>query len=555
MGSETFPLGISTNFSNTMKEHIRISSVAVSGTEGEWIEQPVISEDFTTLTCTIGPNRDQDRVADLVMSYTDGWGIEYSASCRISQFSLGGTPDTEILTFPEARALVTGSEADIAQDCAISGIVVSDSTSDNVAENPNLTQTTIDYTKNYRTVYLQSTDGQYGFAIEYASSAENTFKRYDKITLWLKDTHMTKQTDPERYTITRLSSKAVVDIASGTAADVPSKEKYIDELTADDLYTQVTLRECEFPVRKGSYTPINEGYGSAYNTYRVDKYPFAVRDRKGGHLFMYTNLSASWRRDGSAVPQGAGEITGVIVHEPYERFEKDGDIGDFQIRPLFREDIALAQEASAGFSKIIAAWNVRVQENNKLTATSGSGELMQTSTAYTGTAYATNDFSFLGPIDGTTDNKGVTSGQGWANAYWWDAANDCGEAWLLRFSTAGITANRLALTFSAMHNVIGAPRYWSVEWSTHGEKTGAWEHIADYTVPDPVNWGNTLYTQLSGSKNISLELPAEMLNKGTVYLRLKAARNEAGSTTAYDGVTIGSGKASALSYVAIHYND
>lgn len=555
MGSETFELGLATNFSNTMKERIRIRCVAVSGTEGEWIEQPVVSEDFKTLCCTIGPNRDQDRVADLVMSYTDDWGIEYTASCRVSQLSLGGTPDTELLTFAEARALATGPETEIARDCAISGIVVSDCTSDNVAENPNLTPTTIDYTANYRTVYLQSSDGSYGFAVRYASSAENTFKRYDKVTLWLKGTRITKQTGPERYTISRLSSKAVVNLVAGTPADVPAKEKYIDELTADDLYTQVTLRECEFPVRKGSYTPINEGYGSAYNAFRVDKYPFAVRDRRGGHLFLYTNLSASWRRDGSVVPQGAGKITGVIVHEPYERFEKEGYIGDFQIRPLFREDIAVAQEASEGFSKILAAWNVRVLENNRLSATSGKGELMQTSAAYAATAYAANDFSFPGPIDGATDNKGVTPGQGWANAYWWDGANDCGEAWLLKFSTAGITADHLALTFSAMHNAIGAPRYWSVEWSTHGEKLGKWEHIADYTVPDPVNWSNTLPTQLAGSKNVSLELPVEMLGKSTVYLRLKAARNQAGTATAYDGAAIGSGKASALSYVAIHYNN
>ena len=44
----------------------------------------------------------------------------------------------------------------------------------------------------------------------------------------------------------------------------------------DSIYTYVTLKDCELPVRKGSLTPINEGYANAGGAHRCAKYATPV---------------------------------------------------------------------------------------------------------------------------------------------------------------------------------------------------------------------------------------------------------------------------------------
>ena len=101
---------------------------------------------------------------------------------------------------------------------------------------------------------------------------------------------------------------------SGSAADIPQKVKRYNELTDMDVYTWVTLADCELPVRKGSLTPINEGYARSTNANRETKYPMLVRDKNGDSFYMLTNTTCKYRRDGSMLPYGSGNISGVLVH-------------------------------------------------------------------------------------------------------------------------------------------------------------------------------------------------------------------------------------------------
>ncbi|KAA4289841.1 hypothetical protein F3D15_02435, partial [Bacteroides ovatus] len=69
---------------------------------------------------------------------------------------MGGTKETKTISFAEARKLmdnVTGSQT-INEDVAIEGIIVCDATGTNNAANTQLTQTKIDMTTTYRTVYI-----------------------------------------------------------------------------------------------------------------------------------------------------------------------------------------------------------------------------------------------------------------------------------------------------------------------------------------------------------------------------------------------------------------
>ena len=53
------------------------------------------------------------------------------------------------------------------------------------------------------------------------------------------------------------------------------------QLTDDDIYTYVTLTDCELPIRKGPLTPINEGYANATGANRTEKCASLVRDIEG----------------------------------------------------------------------------------------------------------------------------------------------------------------------------------------------------------------------------------------------------------------------------------
>lgn len=548
---------INTNMTEEQLQEVAVE-IDYKGTEPGWITDFKFSEDFKTATFDIKKNSSYSaRNADINLVLTDGIGDKYISTCAVLQSKPGGTENTQSLSFESVRSLITGASGslEITEDISVTGFVISDCDNPNVAANPNLTQTTIDYDVNYKTAYIQNNNGTYGFALTTQTKDANIMRRYDNVTIWLKGLTLVKESNPERYTLNGITNDNYIGIESGSAANLVNKEKYLDELTDADLYTFVKFKECELPIRKGPLTPVNEGYTSAYAAYRVDMYPLVIRDRKGASSYLMTNMSCPYRRDGSALPQGSGTISGIVVHEKYTRFTQDGNIGKYQIRHLTREDIAIDQSADNGFSNIICEFTKFQGTSKAVTPTSGSGELSQTFS--TGNIYGTQDYTYLGPITGNAsdDNKGVipsSQGLGIAKTTWWN--NNSGESWVIRFSTTGIVSDQLSLQFCAFHNGLGAPRYWVVETSTHGNKDGVWETVQEYTVPDVVQWGSTLYTQLSGLKNINVTLPVSLLGKENAYVRLRVTQNKAGNASSYDGVAINNSAATVLSYVSIRYN-
>ena len=64
----------------------------------------------------------------------------------------------------------------------------------------------------------------------------------------------------------------------------------------------MTLKEVEFPVRKGSITPVNEGYAIGTNAHRISKYPLLVRDINGDAMYMMTNTNCAYRSDAHGCP-------------------------------------------------------------------------------------------------------------------------------------------------------------------------------------------------------------------------------------------------------------
>lgn len=549
-----FALDFLTNLDEKLMSNIKIRAINEEGENSDWVQELNFIEGQKTVIGKISANpTTNDRTTKLQISYPDGWGGIVAATCNIHQIKRGGSNNTKSITFEELKAMISAAEGEIKieSDISISGYVISDYKNTNVAANTHTSQTTIDYDVNYRTAYLQNQAGTSGIAIRTTTKEENKLSRYDQFDLWLEGLTLKKESNPTRYTIEGVTFANYIKKTAGTANDVVVKEKYIDELNDNDIYTFVKLKECEFPIKKGSFTPINEGYGSAYNVYRVDMYPLLVSDSKGGFTHLMTNLSCDYRRDGNTVPFGSGSISGVIVHEKYERFEKDGFISKYQIRALSREEIALDKESSNSNTKLLCEWTKFTTGSNKgQLAQTGTGKLWQTFTA--GNLYAVADFDLLTPTDG---NKGVTvsgSHTAIAKTEWWRDSE--AQSWVIEFDTKGINTSLLTLNLATYNPNIGAPRYWIVETSTHGDMDGTWDKVDEYTVPDVVQWGNTLYTQMSGWKNIGFTLNPSLLNgSDKAYIRLKMAGNKAGTASDYDNGTIVATAANAICYLSIRY--
>lgn len=626
------------------------------------------------------------RTAELNLSFVDGWGDKVSLDLILMQENANGSLGVK-RSFAEIRGEYPNG-GEVTTDIILEGIVVSNTEGGNAGENEQTNSAAIDYTISQKTVYIQSLDGSLGFALLTSTENDNTFKQFDKVQLLLKGAEIYLYDSPAKYyQIEGVKKFMIASQEKGTIADVVRKEKFYNELTDDDIYTYVTLKDVEFPIRKGSICPINEGYSVGDGSDRFAKYPLLVRDINGDSFYMYTNTVCVYRNDGTMVPQGSGKLSGVIVHERCSRFEwkngKDlldmeddpelGYIGRYQIRHQTKEDIYrdMNMDFKDNFSELLAEyryWNPGTEtlnteegevQNAVLKPTYGeNGWFTHTyQTKYTGLSSKDRTekdhynqhmvpevcFSYLGPIgtsksplfytkegmvnygntvtgnqngmgivldpskdrvnpnmeewvgefrgtqqwlapgtspDGSdasntlrVANGGGNAGKGWCsdNCYcafkstnWWDFELDRGYAWMINFSTAGIT-KELSLQISVLNSSqkFYSPRYWKVEWSEvdsmKPEDDDKWNHVADYTVSDISQYANTLYSSMPGYKAIDIRLPAELLGKQNVYLRLmprdKACSSGADYTDAFLTSEInGDMHASSIDYIGIRYN-
>jgi hypothetical protein len=583
-----------------------------------WIEPDfAIDRQAGSLNVTVGRNTSDDelRNARFVLRHTDAWDSIFFYSLYLTQANARDEFGS-LISFPQARNWAGDKVSSYEY---IEGYIISDAGNMNMGDNPQTTLVNIEYTVNDRTAYIQSVDGQYGFMIQTKTADDNVFTRYSRVQLLLTDADMVREDNPARYIIRNVTSSMILSSETGTYAALPAKEKRMSQLTDDDIYTYVTLKDCEFPVRKGSFTPYNEGYTILYNANRVNKYPLLMRDIEGESMYLYTNTTCPYRRDGRMLPYGSGEISGILVHETFPRFEYEdtgnedtyGEIGRYQLRHVTREDIRFAESFDNSFSACLTEYRYPNIVNGIQTPTdghvNGSISISQTMTNPGATIGRTSDFSYLGPCgypdhvgntnplgngillpDGTKQNKeagtnndagtnggkGITVNAAWAHSgIWWNYAENRGEAYIIDFSTQGITTDRLSMQF-AMQGTggFGCPRFWDVEWSEDGKWYTSdnpadpgrawipWKKIGSFTLPEIVNWSVTLLHQLPGHKYYDFPLPLEMLGKSKVYIRLIVSENSCGTgaigANNYQGEKISSvtNKNVAMGYFAIRYN-
>ena len=617
-----------------------------------------------TLSIWTDPNPDDVsvRTASLNLSFVDGWGdkvaLELIVMQKNSNEGLG-----VLKSFAEIRSTYPNG-GEVTEDYILEGIVVSNTEGGNAGENEQISASAIDYTVSQRTVYVQSLDGKYGFSLLTETEEDNIFKQFNKVRVLLKGTEIYLFDNPAKYyQIKGVKKSMVASNVKAAESEIVVKQKHFNELTDDDIFTYVTLKDVEFPVRKGSICPINEGYSIAGKSDRIAKFPLLVRDINGDSFYMYTNTVCTYRNDGTRVPQGSGNISGVIVHERFSRFEwkngmdlldmetdpELGNIGRYQIRHQTKSDIydQMQMDFKDSFSELLVEyryWNPDIENGVQRPTYGDNGWFTHTyQKKYTGTEAkeyteevykqhmsAEVCFSYLGPIglagtmfgantgnvnglgivldsdkdrynpemsewvgefNGTRQwlapetsmadaeipmrvaNAGSGAGKGWCSSdcycafrslKWWDFDQNRGYAWMLNFSKKGVSS-KLSMQISVLNSSqrFHSPRYWKAEWSEvdsmDPSKDAQWHPIGEYTVPDISQWTGTLFSSVVGYKAINMDLPAELLGKDNVYIRLMPVNDLCSSGGDYTDTFItddedGDKHASSIDYIAIRYN-
>ena len=496
-----------------------------------------------------------ERSATLTFPFTDASGTTASFSYILTQ--KGKVPR---IGFSELKAMVTGSNYYFTADGALEGVIISDMDSPNMETAPNTDAATLDGTLNGRTGYIQSGDGTSGFRIIFSTRADNIVHSGNAVMLDLNGTTIIKETNPLRDPIEGVTAGAVA--VNGNEAPVV-REKTISSLEDSDIYTLVKITGLEMSFKHGAYTNCHDGYslavsalnpagmktnesGSSSSPQKFDTTPCSMLDASGHDINLLINNAVTWRRYGNGVPQGACSVTGILVHTSLPRWARGGDIGRYQLRPLQESDIVATGER---FSKVIMSW-YKGWDGTQLkgaeaiaSGLKGEGTITSNMEGMATIQTAVN-FNSLTNYNASPATDGYYKGQvsnaalayAKTGGYFW-ASNDIGDMnaapWFcLSFSTAGLSGTNLVLIWSAAQGStrgatddIQGPTQYRVEYSTDGTSFTAIDHI--YAMHPIVTWSSAVIGGFSvpGLHQYVTPLPASLLGKDHVYVRIRAASN------------------------------
>lgn len=490
------------------------------------------------------------------------WAMVFTASPAAAQ---------QTLSFAEVRAMADRGVSKVETDLFIEGIVISDAGNENLELNQNRYYTTISQNENNHRAYVESLDGRYGFRLGFNHSADQKrLPRYGRVTLNLRGAGLLRQ-GPKRYTVYGLGSDNIVKVVEGKAEDLPAKVRRISELTDDDVYTFVTIPDCEFAFKDGSYSNIYETYAvsTSFNKHAgannsMDGWATLLYDSDARPMYMLVNSKCPWRRRGNGVPKGTGTLSGIVVYTHLPRY--GGNVlGRYVMRPLDEGDISMSWDGNSSF-RTIAEWNwndggqtfstdrgnVRNVRTERIKADVGSGMLYSTAG---GTIVRSSDFNNPGVEKASVSwNRGL-KGMIRRGAMlirtracdWWNWKEDRGNSVVAEFSTEGISGRNLIVLFTFGAGEINAqtsygfPVYWCVEYSIDGEnfKRVSDKDIVLRSVPwwwiNNVN-GECYQTSTEAGMGFTehmVSLPAEAFGKQKVIVRISPSRKNA-ATLAYE---------------------
>ena len=553
------------------------------GTDG-WLESLSV-EDYSPSTSffsmTSKPNSTSDvRKAKVKLSHLDGWDQLHSCEFYITQARNNGDFGTKV-DFAAVRQMGSTQGETISEDLLIDGIVISDYRSRNMDENTNVSYDVVDSLSALRTAYIMSEDGVYGFRLKFASHEENVLQQGTKLQLNLNGTVLTKEENPERYTISNINGRHMVSSTIGSVADIPVKTRTIASLTDADIYTYVSLVNTEFIFKYGTYADVYENYTlkssvssvNSGNNDRMDGWATLLVDSEGSSIYAPVNMHCLWRRDGKGVPQGVGSTTGIIVHN---KLPKVGNVGKYQIRVLDRSGFAQASTGSSyeefciwnGENKYgnqfkdYAEKNERYTYNKNLTVIPSNDIMNSTTTLAKGELFLENNVQrgggdtplriadyYCSPV---ADDRGISpvysalcavmDVKGW---YQWDGSNIVGyNGFRFEMNTKDLEGTGMLFNYDIAAGTVSItysktfPAHWCVEYSVDGGET--YKLVNDFVSGNEyvhmrsLPWwdatvNGTLYKTCAaaglGFSQHAVLLPAEVLGLEKLIVRLRPYDN------------------------------
>lgn len=461
----------------------------------------------------------------------------------------------------------------IADDLIIEGIVLVDPDNPNKDMHYPIHYTTANSRTNAECSYLCGTDGRLGLRVNFThGDFVKPLRRYHCVKLNLKGALLCRE--DESYMVNGLTDKSIVSVRYGDETTAPApKVMKISELTDDDIFTYVTLTDCEFVFKDGAYINVYEEYGRSggpkFEGVRpndtMHSWASVICDDEVSDIYMLMSTRVKWRRSGTGVPQGKGNLSGIVVKTYLPRY---GVKGRYSIRPLSQDDVDFEFSGESSY-KTIAEWNWGDNVKPFKTTTGvteeivaqgilpdiGKGELstdLPQASIYRGKDFNNKEVFKPGTPGVAGDRGAVNFGAlkiTTAGKNWWNWKYDCANSLIVNVSTAGLTGDALylAFTFSAgiqqVYNSAFYPSFWCVEYSVDGQnyskvdnkevvlRSLSWYHYygnmkdAPYHTSAEAGMGYTEHV---------FSLPSSLLGHEKVWLRISPARKVV-STAAYTG--------------------
>ena len=424
------------------------SSVTYEGSQKDWISNVTTTTEALSFDVTDNDTKEARTAVIKVELASKGIVVELKVTQGIK---------TRQYSFEELRAVLPSAGEQAFEGDFFEGVIVADAGQKNMETNPMTSATSYDDNESAITNYVQSLDGKYGMRLKFATAADNTLKKGDKVKISLAGATLVREDNPVRYTLRGVNAN---NVTVEENVQLTARQKTISELTDEDVYTWVTLPDVEVPFCYGSWVNVRKEWIDAK---RINFDNRILRDVNGNEIRMIVNTDAEWYLTDAGVPKGSGPVSGVIVNTTSEYYGSD-ILGKYQIRPMKLSDIKIKDN---GFSEILVAWDYSTgfSRVSSLEATTGTGTFAASSMAQANT--------FLQFRHTSQYPKGYPKGANIDKSVWWKdgAAKDAAT---FQFSTKDAAGKKMTLSFGALignykeEAASQGPVHWNVEYSLDG---------------------------------------------------------------------------------------
>ena len=481
------------------------SSVTYEGSQKDWISNVTTTTEALSFDVTDNDTKEARTAVIKVELASKGIAVELKVTQGVK---------TRQYSFEELRAVLPSAGEQAFDGDFFEGVIVADAGQKNMETNPMTSATSYDDNESAITNYVQSLDGKYGMRLKFATAADNTLKKGDKVKISLAGATLVREDNPVRYTLRGVNAN---NVTVEENVQLAARQKTIAELTDEDVYTWTTLKDVEIAFSYGSYNNIRTSWlGFDANVANRQNLDYRIlMDSSHSTINMLVNSDVEWYMTDNGVPQGSGDISGVIVSTTTS-YHDANLLGKYQIRPLELSDIVLGD---TGFSEKLVEWfsvdtPKATLSGNIFSATLGDGKMEGVNPNQT-----TSYLNFTGKNENAKAFR--------YDGVWWDTATGkAGDTVKWTFSTSSCSGKKLVFVFNAVLGKLTEDKYgqapvnWNVEYSLNGTDYVLIKKIFIRPLPKK---STDLTVLPSAADEYCIELPLEVSGQENVTIRLSAS--------------------------------